>query len=72
MERRRANTLDTPVNFVHGGWTNSRVALERSFSTPTAKPGARLRAETSAIDFEVSSFRRESGQYCKAAFRLGA
>ena len=61
MERRRTDTLDTPVNFVHGGWTNSKVALERSFSTPTAKLGARLRAETSPIDFEVSSFRRESG-----------
>lgn len=60
IERRRANTLDTPVNFVHVGWTNSKIALERSFSTPTAKQGARLRAETSPIDFEVSSFRRES------------
>lgn len=56
MERRRANTLDFPANFVYGGWTNSKIALERSFSTPITKAGARLREEPSPIDFEVSPF----------------
>lgn len=56
VERRRANTLDTPARFVHGGWTNSKIALERSFSTPTPKMGTRLRTEPSLIEFEVSSF----------------
>ena len=60
MERRHANTLDTSASFVHGGWTNLKMALERSFSTPTSKLGARLRAESSLINFEVSSLRRES------------
>lgn len=60
MERRRANTLDTPASFVHGGWTNSKTALERSLSTPTPKLGAGLRAEPSLIDFEVSLLCRES------------
>ena len=56
VERRRANAPNTPVNLVYGGWTNSKIALERSLSTPTAKLGARLWAESSPIDFEVSSF----------------
>ena len=59
MERRRANTLDTPASFIHGSLTNSKIALERSLSTPTPKLGAGLGAELSAIDFEVSSFCRE-------------
>ena len=54
--RRRANTLDTPARFIHGGWTNSKIALERSLSTPTPKLGARLRTEPSPIDFGVSMF----------------
>ena len=56
VERRRANTLDPPARFVNGGWTNSKIALERSFSTPTPKMGTQLRTEPSLIGFEVSSF----------------
>lgn len=56
MQRRRANTLDTLANFAHGSCTNLKIALARSLSTPTTKQGTRLPAESSPIDFEVSSF----------------
>lgn len=52
--RRRANTLDTPMNFLHNSCSNLKTALERSLSTPTARQGARPRAESSPVDFEVS------------------
>ena len=60
MQRRRANTLDTPANFaLSSSWTNLKTALERSLSTPTTKQGARLRAESSPTDLEVSLFYQE-------------
>ncbi len=57
IQRRRANTLDTPANFAHSNsWANLKTALERSLSTPTTKLAARRRAESSPLDFEVSLF----------------
>ena len=55
MQRRRANTLDTPRNLVPSkSWTNLKKTLEFSLSMPATTRGARLRAESSPVDFEVS------------------